>query len=56
MIYDIMTRIKNKFPMLLFKVNSLSEDMMDIGNAVIEETAAGGDISMLLEDTMYNGL
>ena len=53
---DVIAKIEKLHPMLSFKTESLKKQLLDIGNCVIEETAAGDDIEILVQDTLYNGL
>lgn len=56
MIINTIQTISDTFPMLVFKTQELKATILLIGNAIIEETAAGDDIMLMVEDKLYNQL
>ena len=53
---SVIMQIEKLHPMLGFKTQSLKNYILEIGNEIIEETAAGDDIEILVSDKLYNGL
>ena len=56
MIVTLGDSIQKKFPALKFKSDALREELINIANAIIEESSTGDDIELLVTDRLYNGL
>ena len=56
MIISLGDTFKAKYPALKFKCDSLKEELINIANAIIEESSTGDDIVLLVTDRLYNGL